>query len=300
MLTIDEDGQMDHQAIPTAGIGGDIGSTDNRVLRSDGTGGETAQGSPATLTDNCEFTLIAGASTATPLTVIAAAGQSANLLEIYNSSSVLQSRITGSGELALGDTSRAVLRSTNNSILITAHVPTSVVASSVTINPHTTPRPVGQLSVSAGWDTQASALRSIAIGSSNLNSGGNSFKVGYNITCSVPNVALLNYPDWYGGNGVTNASPTSLTINGTGGSGTNVVGGDVSVKGGVSTGNAAPGKFKVQAGTPGASGATLQALSDVLVVDAAGVVRIIGLPTSDPVVANQLWNDGGTLKVSAG
>ena len=38
---------------------------------------------------------------------------------------------------------------------------------------------------------------------------------------------------------------------------------------------------------------------DVLVND-SGAVFLTDLPTSDPSVANQLWNDSGTLKVSAG
>ena len=33
---------------------------------------------------------------------------------------------------------------------------------------------------------------------------------------------------------------------------------------------------------------------------ASGAVILSGLPTSDPVVAGRLWNDAGTLKVSAG
>lgn len=33
---------------------------------------------------------------------------------------------------------------------------------------------------------------------------------------------------------------------------------------------------------------------------ATGAVILSGLPTSDPTVAGQLWNDTGTLKVSAG
>ena len=32
----------------------------------------------------------------------------------------------------------------------------------------------------------------------------------------------------------------------------------------------------------------------------SGVVIFSALPTTDPVNAGQLWNDGGTLKVSAG
>jgi hypothetical protein len=32
----------------------------------------------------------------------------------------------------------------------------------------------------------------------------------------------------------------------------------------------------------------------------AGAVSMTTLPTSDPSIAGQLWNDGGTVKVSAG
>ena len=35
-------------------------------------------------------------------------------------------------------------------------------------------------------------------------------------------------------------------------------------------------------------------------IDANGTVVLANLPTSDPTVAGQLWNDSGTLKVSAG
>lgn len=37
-----------------------------------------------------------------------------------------------------------------------------------------------------------------------------------------------------------------------------------------------------------------------LVLDGAGRVLLADLPTSDPHYAGQLWNSGGTLKVSAG
>jgi hypothetical protein len=35
-------------------------------------------------------------------------------------------------------------------------------------------------------------------------------------------------------------------------------------------------------------------------MSAGGVVMMTGLPTADPLVVGQLWNDSGTLKVSAG
>ena len=36
------------------------------------------------------------------------------------------------------------------------------------------------------------------------------------------------------------------------------------------------------------------------VLDAQGTANIFVVPTSDPGVAGALWNDGGTLSVSAG
>ena len=45
---------------------------------------------------------------------------------------------------------------------------------------------------------------------------------------------------------------------------------------------------------------TLGATTSVTTLTASGVVKFTGLPTSDPAVAGQLWNDAGTLKVSAG
>jgi hypothetical protein len=43
---------------------------------------------------------------------------------------------------------------------------------------------------------------------------------------------------------------------------------------------------------------TITASGDVTLSGA--VVSMASLPTSDPAVAGQLWNDAGTLKVSAG
>jgi len=41
-------------------------------------------------------------------------------------------------------------------------------------------------------------------------------------------------------------------------------------------------------------------LSDAGATTISGGVSLTGLPTSDPGVANRLWNDSGTLKISAG
>ena len=46
--------------------------------------------------------------------------------------------------------------------------------------------------------------------------------------------------------------------------------------------------------------ATYGANASLTDLTASGTVILSGLPTADPVVAGQLWNDAGTLKVSAG
>lgn len=65
----------------------------------------------------------------------------------------------------------------------------------------------------------------------------------------------------YFGEGPVSTSPGAFGFNGTGGSGSNVAGGDVDLKAGKSTGNATPAKITFQTGTAGSSGATAQTLS---------------------------------------
>lgn len=46
--------------------------------------------------------------------------------------------------------------------------------------------------------------------------------------------------------------------------------------------------------------ATLGAETSINDLTVADVVIFSGLPTSDPTVAGRLWNDAGTVKISAG
>lgn len=54
-LTVDAQGRITAAANGSGGIGGSTGSTDNAVLRADGTGGSTVQASAATIDDNGAF-----------------------------------------------------------------------------------------------------------------------------------------------------------------------------------------------------------------------------------------------------
>ncbi len=83
------------------------------------------------------------------------------------------------------------------------------------------------------------------------------------------------------GGGVTHATPTAWTLNGTGGAGTNIAGGALQIAGGKGTGNAAGGSVKIQASTAGASGTTLQTLATVAEFGASGNVGIGASVVSD-------------------
>lgn len=70
--------------------------------------------------------------------------------------------------------------------------------------------------------------------------------------------------DVFFGKGVTNATPTAYTINGTGGSGTNIAGAAINIFAGKGTGTGNPGTFSIQFARPGTTGSSLNTLSDSL------------------------------------
>lgn len=72
------------------------------------------------------------------------------------------------------------------------------------------------------------------------------------------------------GEGIVDATPTAYTINGTGGSGTDIAGADIQIAGGKGTGDAAGGDILLQTADAGASGATLQSLTTKAILTVAG------------------------------
>ena len=73
--------------------------------------------------------------------------------------------------------------------------------------------------------------------------------------------------------GKASATPIDQTFKGPNGSGTNIVGGDVSIAAGQSTGNAAPAVLRLQGTTSVSSGSSVQALVDHMLIG-AGLVEI--------------------------
>lgn len=75
------------------------------------------------------------------------------------------------------------------------------------------------------------------------------------------------YNDVYFGLGYANASPVGWTLHGVAGLGTDVAGGDLKAAPGQGTGDAVGGSYIIQVALAGASGSSLNALVDVIVVD---------------------------------
>ena len=136
------------------------------------------------------------------------------------------------------------------------------------------------------------------------NIGGASISIGAQAAFTAPNQLVAgsgSYPvnNVHFGKGVVHATPTAYTLNGTGGSGTNIAGANLNVAAGKATGNAVPGCVKLQTSVLGSSGSTLQTLVDRLILDGAGVVFIANattVPTTNPVGGGYLYFEGGALK----
>ncbi len=85
--------------------------------------------------------------------------------------------------------------------------------------------------------------------------------------------------DVYFGKGRTNGTPTAYTINGTGGSGTNIAGAALQLAGGKGTGNAGGGNIVFQTSDALASGSTLQSVTTKAILLGSGE---FGIGTASP------------------
>lgn len=107
----------------------------------------------------------------------------------------------------------------------------------------------------------------------------------------------------FAGAGIDGNDGGLLEAHGGDGVGAGSDGGDVEIRGGV--GAATGGDVTIQAGPAGTGAAGIVVLAGGFIniypaAGAAGGVRIVSLPTSDPGVSGQLWADSLVVKVSAG
>lgn len=95
--------------------------------------------------------------------------------------------------------------------------------------------------------------------------------------------------DIYFGAGVTKTvTPTTPTLQATGGEGTNIVGSDFIVAGGKSTGNAVPGSLNFATATAGGSGTTLQTLTNRWKIDGTNNGYLTGIGAASVLVLPEI------------
>lgn len=128
---------------------------------------------------------------------------------------------------------------------------------------------------------------SIAIGDSATNNASDQLVIGGSTSS---NAYIQNA---YIGSGVTDATPQSVTINATGGSGTNIGGASISLAGGIGTGTGNGGNINFEIAKPSAtSGSSANSLSQVL-----GISGVNGAATfenaSDSTTAFQIQKANG-------
>ena len=135
-----------------------------------------------------------------------------------------------------------------------------------------------------------------------------------------PIAAHIQTTDMKDVNDSANINGQDMIISAGGGAGANKVGGNLILTGGRGTGTASSGNLVFLGKSGGSAGSNYNdpAVTDIVfkangsggilvngectleAITASGVIKFTSLPTSDPTVAGQLWNDSGTLKVSAG
>lgn len=122
-------------------------------------------------------------------------------------------------------------------------------------------------SIAIGYNSSANFSTSIALGRTATTTTNKQFVAGAD-TYSIDNVFF--------GTGVLSAAPGSYTINGSGGSGTDIAGGNITIAGGKNTGAGAGGSIIFQTSPAGASSATLATLATRLTIDTTGLSTFDG------------------------
>jgi len=135
-----------------------------------------------------------------------------------------------------------------------------------------------------GAGSSAAGDYSAVFGSATTAAFNYSMALGYHADTTAANQLVMGSAQGpltaaYIGEGVTSATPQDLTLQATGGSGSNIAAGSFNIAVGRSTGSATPGKIVFQTTLPGSSGGLLQALQTSLTLDqslvtVAGYLRV--------------------------
>jgi hypothetical protein len=144
----------------------------------------------------------------------------------------------------------------------------------------------GTNSFALGPGATATASGSIAMGYASNSVGAGNFVAG---------ASLVPMNDVYFGKGFDNASPTTWTLHGTGGNGTNIAGADLVLAGGKGTGTGIGGSVRIQVAPTGTTGSAPNALINALTINATGV-NASGVFTSNGITGSNT-NDSAAAGV---
>jgi hypothetical protein len=167
----------------------------------------------------------------------------------------------------------------------------------------------GIASFALGTSASASANGALALGQSASATGTGAIAIGRaaaaganEFVSGCPVSQGFQITNVYFGSGKTDAAPVSYTINGTGGSGTDVAGGTLNLAGGRGTGTGAGGNVVLRVAPAGTTGTALNALVDVVTISPAtqnvlitatapGLKGLVVKATTSPTANRQEWQD---------
>jgi hypothetical protein len=239
----------------TFGAAANLGTNDSNALnlRTNGTSRITiaANGSDATLASNMD--LIMQGATAY---ITNAQGQTNS--EAFG----LNATVSGSNSLAVGSgaTGHASGGSTAVGSSSSAGANGTALGYASSAQGNGTAVGYGATSDSSGVAIGRDAVatnNAIAIGRDATSGTANQLVIGSNVVNEYIDKVII-------GSGATSATPTGFTLQGTGGSGSNVAGATVNIAGGAGTGSAAGGDVNIQVATPGGSGSSANVPQTVL------------------------------------
>ena len=293
-----------------------------------------------TITVNGVAVITSQAISDIPVAIAAFASQTANLFETRNSSAAVKARITAAGSFSntvaaafsevFGALAGMNMTGTRNTAVGYAALQTMVAgydnvaigqsASNANTSNNNSTTAIGNTAASTAVCSAytvvgngAGASRADITGCCLFGDGANTSATGITNTIAIGRFASAtataqfiagssSYPasDIYFGKGVTNATPTTWVVNGTGGSGTNISGGSITIAGGRGTGTGLGGSITLQVAAAGVSGSSLNTLVSIITIASTGLISYPTTVTAGGTTGAQTINKiSGTVNFAA-
>jgi len=293
-----------------------------------------------TITVNGVAVITSQAISDIPVAIAAFASQTANLFETRNSSAAVKARITAAGSFSntvaaafsevFGALAGMNMTGTRNTAVGYAALQTMVAgydnvaigqsASNANTSNNNSTTAIGNTAASTAVCSAytvvgngAGASRADITGCCLFGNGANTSATGITNTIAIGRSASATataqfiagsslYPasDIYFGKGVTNATPTTWVVNGTGGSGTNISGGSITIAGGRGTGTGLGGSITLQVAAAGVSGSSLNTLVSIITIASTGLISYPTTVTAGGTTGAQTINKiSGTVNFAA-